>query len=116
MSDIFKDIQAERARQNVILSDAVSCFGVEMQTIKAMEELAELTQALSKTLLGYQNGDNLREEIADVEIMLSQLRMMYDVENSDGSVDDMKEYKLERLRNTIETKRARIKECAINVE
>lgn len=116
MNPIFQSIQSERERQNAILNDAISCFGADKQTIKAIEELAELTQALSKTLLGYMNGDNLREEIADVEIMLSQLRIMYDVENGDGSVDDVKEYKLERLRNTIETKRAKENECVINAE
>jgi hypothetical protein len=91
---------------NKILSDAISTFGVEMQTIKAMEECGELIQALSRTLLGANNGDNVREEIADVEIMCEQLRMIYDTQKSDGDVDSIKAWKIARLEETIEACRS----------
>lgn len=48
--------------------------GKEHQTIKAMEELAELIQALAK-------GDtyNIKEEIADVRVMLEQIEYLYGI-------------------------------------
>ena len=50
------------------------CQGKEHQTIKAIEELAELIQALAK-------GDieNIKEEIADVRIMLEQIEYLYGI-------------------------------------
>ena len=42
-------------------------YGKEHQTIKAIEELAELIQALAKG-----DTDNIKEEIADVRVMLEQ--------------------------------------------
>ena len=49
-------------------------YGKEHQTIKAMEELAELIQALAK-------GDieNIKEEIADVRVMLEQIEYLYGI-------------------------------------
>ena len=49
-------------------------YGKEHQTIKAIEELAELIQALAK-------GDieNIKEEIADVRVMLEQIEYLYGI-------------------------------------
>ncbi len=43
----------------------------------AMEEMSELIQALSKSIRGKENVDNIAEEIADVEIMLMQLKFIF---------------------------------------
>lgn len=55
---------------------AVERFGAEHQIRKAAEELGELIQALMR----YGNGEpvlgNVCEEIADVEIMLEQLKII----------------------------------------
>ena len=55
---------------------AVERFGTEHQIKKAAEELGELIQALMR----YGNGEpvigNVCEEIADVEIMLEQLKII----------------------------------------
>ena len=53
-------------------------YGKEHQTIKAMEELAELIQALAK-------GDieNIKEEIADVRVMLEQLEYLYGISDDE---------------------------------
>lgn len=59
-------------------------FGNTMQTIVAIEEMSELQKALAKYLRGLQYHDyadvlaNIREEIADVQIMLDQLRLIFD--------------------------------------
>lgn len=49
-------------------------YGKEHQTVKAIEELAELIQALAK-------GDieNIKEEIADVRVMLEQIEYLYGI-------------------------------------
>ena len=65
------------------------------QTLKAIEELAELQQALSKFLLGEEH--NVEEEIADVIIMLEYLKILF---NND-EVDSWKDAKIERLKNKL---------------
>ena len=53
-------------------------YGKENQTIKAIEELAELIQALAK-------GDieNIKEEIADVRVILEQIEYLYGVSDDE---------------------------------
>lgn len=55
----------------------------DKQLIVAIEELSELQKELCKTLRDKINRDNLIEEIADVEIMLQQLRIFFNISNSD---------------------------------
>lgn len=62
---------------SVVCKEAVKTFGKTAQIIMAMEEMSELIQALSKNLCGRDNIENIAEEIADVEIMLEQLREMF---------------------------------------
>ena len=50
------------------------CQGKEHQTIKAIEELAELIQALAKG-----DTENIKEEIADVRVMLEQIEYLYGI-------------------------------------
>lgn len=62
-------------------------YGEEHQMLKAVEEMAELTQVIIKTV----HGNTLHEwdypgELADVLIMAEQLRYMYD--KSDGVLDE----------------------------
>lgn len=63
-----------------VLQKAVDEYGKESQLIMAMEEMSELIQALSKNIRGYANEDNVAEEIADVEIMLNQLKLIFNNE------------------------------------
>ena len=95
---------------SVICRKAVEKFGIDIQQIVAMEELGELIQAISKiarwecnqledveTLSGY--IDNLAEEIADVEIMLEQLKQSY---GCHIQADDYKRRKIEKLKSLVE--------------
>lgn len=70
-----------------------SFYGDRRQRIKAMEELAELIQALAKYSIG-QPKDDIVEEIADVEIMLEQLKFLLSI--SDEEINTMKKYKIRR--------------------
>ena len=95
---------------SVICRKAVETFGVEIQQIVAMEELGELIQAISKiarwecsqsedleTLFKY--IDNLSEEIADVEIILEQLKQCY---GCHIQVNDHKRKNLYKLKSMVE--------------
>lgn len=81
---------------------AVSLWGNQTQLDTAIEEASELIKAICKLK---RSGNSLEtvsavaEEIADVEIMIEQLKIMlycYD------DVENWKKYKLERLSRRIE--------------
>ena len=57
--------------------EAVRAYGKQSQLVMAMEEMSELTKELSKNLRGADNFKALAEEIADVEIMLEQLKVIF---------------------------------------
>lgn len=65
-----------------------------LQKIVAIEELSELQKKLTKDLRGNANDEHIAEEMADVEIMLEQLKIMYD--NNDN-VKRYKELKISRI-------------------
>ena len=67
--------------------------------IIAMEELAELQQAISKMLRGKGNYDNLAEEIADVRICLQWVMEYYNVKYAD--VDKWEAFKYNRISERI---------------
>ena len=58
----------------------IKIYPKEHQLLLAMEELAELTQAISK-YLRYGDTEPLMEEYADVEIMLEQLKQMLQIDD-----------------------------------
>lgn len=62
-----------------ILQTAILENGIQMQTIIAMEELAELRQAIEKSTWSTHCIDNLIEEMADVEIVIEEIRMFYGI-------------------------------------
>ena len=89
-----------------ILQKTINTHGVVNQMVKTVEELSELSQALCKATGRWLSGtkgsisddlksvDNLFEEIADVEIMLEQCKMMF---HCDKEVNEWKTKKLNRL-------------------
>lgn len=55
---------------------AIDTFGVPSQVDMLIEEMAELTQALLKLRRGIVGAmDNVHEEVADVEIVLAQIKI-----------------------------------------
>ena len=79
----------------IICNKAINSYGNASQKIKAIEEMGELIQAISKSLLDGKN--NVEEEIADVEIMLTQLKIMYNL----SDVENWRNYKLNRLKDRV---------------
>ena len=62
-----------------IYKAAISLFGAEWQKKKLLEEMAELQEALIKFDGGRDTVEHVAEEIADVTIMLDQLRIIVGV-------------------------------------
>lgn len=72
-------------------------YGITHQTIKTLEEMCELGAELVRDLNNDERASdkNILEEIADVEVMLLQLRMYYEG-TTDISVEDIMAMKLDR--------------------
>ena len=69
-------------------------FGVENQSVVAVEELSELQKEVCKMLRKIGNVHNLAEEIADVQIILEQLVLIH---NCESEVVLLKQQKLQRV-------------------
>lgn len=89
----------EKQIPDEICEKAVRKFGKTAQLIMAMEEMSELIQALSKDVRGKGSRNNISEEIADVEIMLAQLKIIY---RNANDVDDWRADKLSLLQKRID--------------
>lgn len=83
-----------------IEENAILTYGKQMQEDMAIEEMSELIKALIKNrrLSDKKALDNVLEEMADVQIMLDQLKMIF------GSTEKIEWYKLNRLKMRLEEK------------
>lgn len=77
-----------------ILEKAIEHYGEDNQVFKACEELGELIVELSKNSQGEVNTMNIAEEIADVQIMCSQLETIFNIK---AETKAQREFKLKRL-------------------
>lgn len=59
-----------------VCQQLINKFGAEHQIVIAIEELSELQKELCKILRGEADGVALMEEIADVEIVLEQVKLI----------------------------------------
>lgn len=80
-------------KTNDLLITAIQVFGHDHQIEKAIEECAELTNALIKYRHRRVAEYDVQEEIADVIIMMLQLKMMF----GSNDIDTIIAKKLERL-------------------
>ena len=76
---------------------ALETWGGEDQIFMLVEEMSELIQAISKRKRGLEH--NIEEEIADVEIMLSQIKLYL---NCGNEVYKWKNFKYERMKRKLE--------------
>lgn len=83
-----------------IYDDAYKRWGAKSQVVMAIEECAELTKELTKYLRSDASISNMAEEIADVEIMIEQLRSMFPGVSAEA--DAWREKKLLRLRKMLD--------------
>ena len=77
---------------------ALRKFGAEAQAIVTIEELSELQKEICKRFRGADNLGAIAEEIADVTIMLEQLRLILDI--NDKVCREM-DYKVRRLQKKL---------------
>mgnify|MGYP006972693960 FL=1 len=73
---------------------ALAAWGADAQTLMVFEEMAELQKELCKAARGKDNREQIAEEIADVEIMLEQMKVLHDCAEA---VTAYRESKLRRL-------------------
>lgn len=79
-----------------IFNTAIRVFGGSAQEEVAIEECSELIQAITHKHRGREH--NIPEEIADVEIMLEQLKI---INNCASEVEYIKQQKINRLYNKV---------------
>ena len=95
------DAEARRA----LLEHAIRLYGEPAQMDMAVEEMAELTKAICKVKRASCAAEaaaaleNAVEEMADVQIMLDQLRIIFH-----RSTEEIEEAKLERLAGRLHTR------------
>ena len=92
-----------------VIRRAVLHFGPRRQMVKAMEELGELIQAIARYVGAKDEGaaggfevEGIAEEIADVEIMLQQVRIICDIAPELEGI--WRERKLRRLMGRMDRK------------
>jgi len=86
-------------RRKEIEGRAIRTYGEQPQVDVAIEEMSELTKAILKYRRAENKNkneaeyleDDIIEEIADVQIMLDQMRIIF------GGTSSQEEYKLNRL-------------------
>ena len=63
--------------ENQLYKDAIKHWGNSLQIIMMMEEMSELQKELCKFFRRKTSKDKIALEMADVEIMLEQLKVMF---------------------------------------
>lgn len=86
------------AERKEVYSDARTLYGSKRQCMKAIEGMSELTKEISKGWFECKNLDGVIEEIADVTIMMEQLRLIFGINDKVCAVMDEK---VARLREQI---------------
>ena len=89
-------------QENIILTKAISTYGKDAQMDMAIEEMSELTKEILK-LRRAERADkdtkaeieHLKEEMADVQIMLDQMYLIF------GVPTEHREYKINRLKERL---------------
>ncbi len=79
-----------------ILKKAIATWGKQAQLLMVLEEMSELQKEILKHInRGKDNMDEIIDETADVEIMLEQLKFIFDIHQK---VADRIPVKLEKVK------------------
>lgn len=78
-----------------VLEKAIEVYGADLQKQVAIEEMSELIKEICKDFRGKGNKHFIIEEIADVQIMLQQLLIIYGISTAELSIAT--KLKLDRL-------------------
>jgi len=82
-----------------VFEEALNRFGAIAQIVMVFEEMSELQKELCKFLRGKDAVINIAEEIADVEIMLDQMKLHFEIEQH---VANNRKKKVSRLHERLE--------------
>lgn len=90
---------AECIDESEVLHRALDTYSSQAQVVMVFEEMSELQKELCKYLRGRGSFEHIAEEIADVEIMIEQMKMLFcctdDVRNE-------RRRKVERLKERLD--------------
>ena len=81
-----------------VLKKAIEINGADYQMSVAIEEMSELQKEICKMKRNKGNVQHLAEEIADVEIVIEELKFIM---NNDDLVEQYKKQKIERLKEKL---------------
>lgn len=81
-----------------IYQAAIDKWGERSQFGMLIEECAELISAINRWQRGNTDPVPVMEEIADVDIMLEQMKIIFDSETYAGTIESIKSQKLARLK------------------
>ena len=82
----------------------IDTFSEDAQKLMAIEEMSELMKEICKDFRGNTNKDAIKEEMADVMVMLDQLMIIYNIQLSD--IHRIMNAKIERTWNRVNEKQA----------
>lgn len=88
----------KKEQEQKIYEEAIDFFGETSQKIMVIEEMSELTKELCKELRHRGNVEQIADELADVEITLAQIKMIYNIHQM---VEEHKYFKLNRFASNI---------------
>lgn len=89
----------EYINETEVLQRALDTYGSLPQIVMVFEEMSELQKELCKYLRGKYSPASIAEEIADVEIMLDQMKMLFCCAEDVRSV---RRRKVERLKERLD--------------
>lgn len=84
--------------EHEVFREALRKFGNLNQAVVMLEEMSELQKELCKDLRGQTHYAAIAEEIADVEIMLEQMKLLFD---NRSLVQIFRNMKVNRLRQRL---------------
>lgn len=85
--------------EDAVFRQALEIYGPQHQTMMALEEMAELAKELCKASRGLGSVEHIAEEIADVQITLEQMIILYQCQ---GLVERIRAEKVNRLQERLE--------------
>jgi protein tyrosine phosphatase len=97
MLDILAKREEKRIEREEVYEKLFDKYG-DMQVIVAIEELSELQKELCKLLRNKGKKENIIEEVADVTIMLEQIKFFF---NIDDEVEKIVDEKIERTKERL---------------
>lgn len=81
-----------------VFERALEHYGADVQTTVLVEEMAELQKEICKYWRGRANYDHIAEEMADLSIMLDQMKLLF---QNGGAVQGWRLEKVRRLAQRI---------------